>query len=60
MASSGPRVHGTSGPLPKFQNNFGFKHNPNSQKTKKIASIPATQGCCARCTAIIEWKRKYR
>ena len=58
--AAGPRTHGASGPLPKYQNGFGFKHQPNSRKTIKIAAIPATSNCCNRCTAIIEWKRKYR
>lgn len=56
----GPRSHGATGPLPQYQNKWGFKHQPNSKKTLKIAAIPACNGCCARCSAIIEWKRKYR
>ena len=54
------RTHGRDGPLPRYQNGFAFRHNPNSQKTRRIAAIPATTGCCSRCTAVIEWKRKYR
>jgi hypothetical protein len=56
----GPRKHGKDGPLPKHMNGFAFKHQPNSRKTNKILSIPATSNCCNRCCAIIEWKRKYR
>lgn len=56
----GPRTHGASGPLPQYQNKWAFKHQPNSRKTQKILAIPATTGCCNRCSAIIEWKRKYR
>jgi hypothetical protein len=61
MSSLGnERRHGVKGPLPKFQNSFTFKHNPNSRKTNRIAKIAATTNCCARCTAVIEWKRKFR
>jgi hypothetical protein len=45
---------------PKYQNKFAFQHNPHSRKTEKIASIPASAGCCYRCIQIIEWKKKYR
>lgn len=44
---------------PKYQNEFAFKHNPNSRKTKTISEIPST-GLCGRCNDIIEWKKKYR
>jgi hypothetical protein len=46
------------GPVPKYQNNFTFYHNKNSAKTRDILALPASVGCCHRCTAIIEWKRK--
>ncbi len=46
--------------MPKHQNKFAFKHNPHSRLTLAIASIPATAGCCPKCTQIIEWRRKYR
>ena len=45
---------------PKYQNKFAFKHNPHSRRTLAIGALPATAGCCGRCCAIIEWKRKYR
>jgi len=54
------RPKGADGPLPRYQNTFAFRHNPKSQKTLKIAAIPATSLCCRRCIDIIEWKKKYR
>ena len=44
---------------PKHQNDFAFKHNPNSRRTLVIAAIPNT-GLCSRCHDLIEWKKKYR
>ena len=45
---------------PRHQNTFEFKHNPKSKKTKMIMGIGnATFGLCPRCTAKIEWRRKY-
>ncbi|KAI5187429.1 hypothetical protein NEHOM01_2171 [Nematocida homosporus] len=41
------------------QNTFAFKHNPNSQLTKKIAAIPIVN-LCRRCTDKIVWKKQYR
>ncbi len=49
-----------TGPVPKYQNTTAFRHNPKSKKTAVIAALPASSGCCRRCTDIIEWKRKYR
>ena len=47
------------GKIPAYQNNFKFRHNPNSQKTKKILSLP-NEGLCKKCHDIIEWKKQYR
>jgi hypothetical protein len=49
----------TSGVGPKHQNQFSFRHNKNSSKTKKILEIP-NYGLCHKCTEIIEWRKKYR
>uniref|UniRef100_A0A6V3DVU9 Uncharacterized protein n=1 Tax=Heterosigma akashiwo TaxID=2829 RepID=A0A6V3DVU9_HETAK len=44
---------------PKHQNEFAFKHNPNSKKTRKILAMPNV-GLCRRCSEKIEWRKKYR
>jgi len=44
---------------PKHQNSFGFRHNKNSMKSRKIASLP-NDGLCQRCHQVIEWKKKFR
>lgn len=43
----------------KYQNEFAFKHNKNSMKTRKILEAPLDL-LCERCLAIMEWKIKYR
>ncbi|KAL1920051.1 uncharacterized protein VTP21DRAFT_1197 [Calcarisporiella thermophila] len=59
--SESKRVSTSSGKKPgqKYQNTFSYKHNRNSKKTKKIAASPI-QGLCARCTEVIEWRKKFR
>jgi len=43
----------------KYQNQFTFKHNPNSMKTRVIIKSPL-DFLCDRCHDILEWKIKYR
>ena len=44
---------------PKYQNEFAYRHNPKSKKTKKILESP-NEGLCRRCHDKIEWRKKYR
>ena len=58
---SSTRKGGVRSRKPKHQNTYGFKHNKNSKKTKKIKALPnVTLGLCPRCTEQIMWKIKYR
>jgi hypothetical protein len=43
---------------PRHQNRTAFKHNPHSTKSAKIDALP-NEGLCARCSEIIEWRKKY-
>lgn len=42
-----------------YQNTFAFKHNKNSQLTKKIAKVPL-DNLCKRCLDKLEWRIDYR
>jgi hypothetical protein len=43
----------------KHQNEYAFRHNKNSKKTRKIAKTP-NKGLCEKCHEKIEWRKKYR
>ena len=64
------RKGGERSRAPAHQNKFTFRHNKNSKKTAKIASMPVYRFMrealysflvvCERCREKIEWKKKYR
>lgn len=41
------------------QNTTAFRHNKGSHRTKAILALPI-DGLCARCRAIIEWRKQFR
>ncbi|KAK8819625.1 hypothetical protein WA556_002613 [Blastocystis sp. ATCC 50177/Nand II] len=53
------RKGGERSRAPAHQNRVAFRHNKNSKKTAKIASMPIYL-VCQRCREKIEWKKKYR
>jgi hypothetical protein len=55
----GKKRDGKNGRLPKYNNDFKFKHNPKSKKSDMIATITHS-GLCHRCSDKIAWKKKYR
>lgn len=52
-------MSGNKGSRGTHNNQYAFRHNPNSKKTEKILNSP-NEGVCQDCWEGIEWRKKYR